>query len=117
MSDHMLPHGLDDIAHTSTSVATSCQHEPTRVPRSRQNSPGAHTMTTCVKIQNLNMDWALGALGAAPARGKDGQRSIVVHMGGFCELLYWALRHDEKIDLTDELDIVVDAFEKALGRS
>lgn len=45
------------------------------------------------------------------------QRSIVVLMGGFYELLYWALRRGEKIDLRGELDIVVDAFEKALGRS
>ena len=69
------------------------------------------------EILAFNMDWALDAVGAAPARKKDVQRSIVVHMGGFYELLYWALLHGEKIDLRSELDIVVDAFEKALGRS
>ncbi len=68
-------------------------------------------------ILAFNMDWALDAVGATPATKKDVQQSIVVHMGGFYELLYWALRHDEQIDLAGELDIVVDAFKEALVRS
>ena len=68
-------------------------------------------------ILAFNMDWALDAVGITPARKKDVQRSIVVHMGGFYELLYWALRHGEGINLEGELDIVVDAFEEALGQS
>ena len=68
-------------------------------------------------ILAFNMDWALGAVGITPVVRKNVQRSIVVHMGGFYELLYWALRHEEEINLERELGIVVDAFEEALART
>lgn len=67
-------------------------------------------------ILAFNLEWALSHVGAGPAKTADARvrRSIVLHMGGFYELLYWSLRHGEAIDVPTELGGVVDAFQEAL---
>ncbi len=66
-------------------------------------------------ILAFNMEWALEHIGMKPAIKKNVQRNIVLHMGGFYELLYWSLRFDEDIDVATELGAVVDAFAEALA--
>lgn len=69
-------------------------------------------------ILAFNLDWALTHVGADARKTKDPrlQRNIVLHMGGFYELLYWSLKHDERMDIEGELGLVVDSFEEALAR-
>lgn len=65
----------------------------------------------------FNLDWALGRV-SIPG-GFDLsliRRTVIVHMGGFYDLLYWCLRHDEPLDIAVELHDVVSAFAQAMGK-
>lgn len=69
-------------------------------------------------ILAFNLDWALSHV--APASAKTDslrlQRNIVLHMGGFYELLYWSLKRCEQMDIEGELGLVVDSFKEALAQ-
>lgn len=69
-------------------------------------------------ILAFNLGWALEHVGADAAKTADPrvQRSIVLHMGGFYELLYWSLKHGEPLNIEGELGLVVDSFERALAQ-
>lgn len=62
----------------------------------------------------FNTQWALSHVESNKAQGsssKQAERSIIVHMGGFYELLYHSLKANEPIDdLRAEIETVVRAF-------
>lgn len=68
-------------------------------------------------ILAFNADWALERVDG-PSSDDDLQRvmrSVVVHMGGFYELLYHCLKNDKPFDPGRELHPVMEAFMCALG--
>lgn len=72
------------------------------------------------EILSFNLNWALSHLDASTADKTSHvrlQRNVILHLGGFYELLYWSLRHDESIDIESELTIVVDSFAKTLAHT
>ena len=69
-------------------------------------------------ILAFNQSWALthiGALGLDQLSQADVTRSVVMHMGGFYELLYHCLRNDEPFDIGGGLRYVMEDFVLALG--
>lgn len=64
----------------------------------------------------FNLNWALGHVNAPDDIDLDAvRRNVITHMGGFYDLLYWCLRHDEPLDIEAELSKVVAAFARAMG--
>ena len=66
-------------------------------------------------ILAFNLDWALGHVTEEELKpNTDLQRTIILHMGGFYELLYWSLCNNREIDIAHELGLIVSSFAKAL---
>ncbi len=68
-------------------------------------------------ILAFNFEWALShAIDNFESKTSDVnlRRNIVLHMGGFYELLYWSLCNNEQMDVELELSRVVDAFAEEL---
>lgn len=64
----------------------------------------------------FNADWALERSGAASGDVPDDVMcTVVTHMGGFYELLYFCLKEGLPFDVRAELPPVVKAFEDALA--
>ena len=69
-------------------------------------------------ILTFNQSWALTHIGARQLdklSEENVTRSVVMHMGGFYELLYHCLRNDEPFDIADGLRYVMEDFVLALG--
>ena len=68
----------------------------------------------------FNQSWALTHIGALrldqPSQA-DVTRSVVMHMGGFYELLYHCLSNDEAFDIAESLRYVMEGFVLSLGAS
>lgn len=66
----------------------------------------------------FNANWALEHAGApASAMRNDATlHAVIVHMGGFYELLYWCLKNERHFDPARELEPVIQAFAQSLGR-
>lgn len=68
------------------------------------------------EVLAFNADWALKRSGAASGNVPDDvMRTVVTHMGGFYELLYFCLKEGLPFDVRAELPSVVKAFEDALA--
>lgn len=66
----------------------------------------------------FNAAWALPRTGLPLPEGDAHtavMHSVIVHMGGFYELLYHCLKTGEAMDVPARLAVVVDAFAEALG--
>ncbi len=69
----------------------------------------------------FNVSWALGFTGYDTANEPkhfkldEVNRSVIVHMGGFYELLYHCLKNEQPFDVEAELRDVLEAFICALG--
>ncbi len=62
-------------------------------------------------------DWALSHLRVYDEQHRDEiLRSVIRHMGGFYELLYYSLKNDQPMDIEEELKRVVRAWAEAAGR-
>ena len=68
------------------------------------------------EVLAFNAGWALKRSGAASGDVPDDvMRTVVTHMGGFYELLYFCLKEGLPFDVRTELPPVVKAFEDALA--
>ena len=68
------------------------------------------------EVLAFNASWALERSGAASEDVPDDvMRTVVTHMGGFYELLYFCLKEGLPFDVRTELPPVVKAFEDALA--
>ena len=66
----------------------------------------------------FNGGWALAHAGLPTPQGDDRiafTHAVIVHMGGFYELLYYCLKTGEAMDVPAALAYVVNAFATALG--
>lgn len=64
----------------------------------------------------FNASWALERSGVASGDVPDDvMRTVITHMGGFYELLYFCLKKGLPFDVRAELPPVVEAFEDALA--
>lgn len=68
----------------------------------------------------FNTQWALAhsdaANGSADYDQVEVERSVILHMGGFYELLYHCLKNERPFDVAAELKWVVEAFAQSMGK-
>lgn len=63
----------------------------------------------------FNLEWVTARVDAADCNRDVVQRTVISRMGGFYDLLYWCLKHEQPMDIEAELGRVVDAFRDAVG--
>lgn len=63
----------------------------------------------------FNLEWAMAHVTPTGYDRERTRRTVISRMGGFYDLLYWCLKHNEPMDVKTELGHVVDAFRETVS--
>ena len=66
-------------------------------------------------VLSFNLNWATSHVESVGNDPDAVQRTVISRMGGFYDLLYWCLKHDQPMDVESEIGHVVSAFRDAIG--